>query len=325
MRRFATMAWMFAISFLTATVSLASPPLTVVHPFDLTMGQLPESVTTDAAGNLFISVGGTVSKYTTDHQLVTLATLPLPNGGSSLGIKVGPDGALYVASAAFTPGVVASFVWRVSPTGQVSVFATLPPEGIPNDLAFDERGDLYVTDSGLGQIWKIGPNGKPEVWLADPLLQGDPAHPAAVIHALGANGLAFDRSGHYLYVSNTDYGRILRIRIQHGQARDIDIVATSPLLVGADGIALDILGTLYVAVNTTDRIVTVDHHGAVAVLVEGSPLDSPSSLAFGSGCADHHTLYLTNFAIQHALGIRPGMPAPSLASVPVPFRGIDLP
>lgn len=324
MRRYATMVSVFAVCSAAATATHANPPVTVVHSFNPLAGQLPESVTADDAGNLYLTVAGTLQKLTVDHQLVTVATLPIPAGAVTLGVKVGPDGFIYVASAGFTPSPAAAFVWRVSPLGDVGLFATLPPEGIPNDLAFDRRGNLYVTDSGLGQIWKIDPQGNPQVWFADPLLLGNTQSPIAVVHALGANGIAFDRSERHLYVSNTDYGRVVRIGNHHGRARGIDVVATSDLLLGADGINFDVRGTLYVAVNAGDRIATVDSDGTVAVLAEGTPLDAPSSVVFGTVCPDRRTLFLTNFAILRANGIKPGTPQPSLASVPVPFPGLDL-
>lgn len=324
MKCHATMACVFTFSLLSAAAAFASPPVTVLQTFDPMLGQLPESITADDSGNFYLTVGGTLRKYTVDHQLITLATIPIPAGAVTLGVKVGPQGNIYVVSAGFTPSPAAAFVWRVSPAGQVSLFATLPPEGIPNDLVFDAQGNMYVTDSGLGQIWKIDPAGNPEVWFADPLLLGNAANPVGVIHALGANGIAFDRARRYLYVSNTDYGRIVRIGFHRGRAQGIEVVTTNELLRGADGIAFDAFGILYVAVNSTDRIVTVGRDGAVSVLAEGSPLDAPSSLVFGTRCFDRRTLYVTNFAIQRALGFKPGTPQPSLVSLPTLFPGLDL-
>jgi sugar lactone lactonase YvrE len=318
------MVSVFAISLLPATAALASPPVTVLQTFDPLQGQLPESITADDDGNLYMSVGGTLRKFTTAHGLVTLATIPIPQGAVTLGVKVGPDGFIYVVSAGFTPSPAAAFVWRVSPAGEVSLFATLDPQGIPNDLVFDAQGSLYVTDSGLGQIWKIDRRGNPQVWFADPLLLGNFANPIAVVHALGANGIAFDRSRRNLYVGNTDFGRILRIGIHRGHAQGIEVMTTSELLLGADGITFDARGTLYVAVNAGDRIATVARDGAVSVLVEGAPLDAPSSLVFGTRCPDRQTLFVTNFAILRASGVKPGTPHPSLVSLPVPFPGLDL-
>jgi sugar lactone lactonase YvrE len=327
MRRTTTTALAFAVTLLSATAALAHSPVTVLRAFDPMMGQLPESITADDAGNLYFSMGGTLQKYTTDHQLVTLATIPVPvmQGAATLGVKVGPDGFIYMATASFNPSVSSAFVWKISPTGQVTQFADLnQPWAIPNDLVFDPQGNLYVTDSGLGQIYKIDPQGQVSVWFKDALLLGDPTNPVAGA-PLGANGIAFDRFHRHLYLANTDFGRILRIGFHHGQARGIETVTTSSLLRGADGIAFDALGILFVAVNASDRIATVGWNGRVSVLTEGAPLDAPSSLVFGTNCSDRQTLFTTNFAIMRVNGIKTDHPPmPSLASIPVLVPGLDI-
>jgi sugar lactone lactonase YvrE len=326
MRRSAMLASVFVFSLLPTMSALASPPVTVLQAFNPAYGQLPESVTADDAGNLYFSMGGTLQKYTADHQLIQVATIPVPvqQGAATLGVKVGPEGYIYVAVASFNPALSVASVWRVSSDGQdVSQFVALPGDSIPNDLVFDPQGNLYLTDSAKGQIWKIDQAGNAEVWFADPLLLGNASNPVAGA-PLGANGIAFDRFRRNLYVANTDYGRILRIGFHHGRAKGIEVVATSSLLVGADGIAFDVLGNLYAAVNAADRIAIVSPIGTVSALVEGAPLDAPSSLVFGTRCSDRHTLYLTNFAIMRANGIKPGTPQPSLASLPVLLPGLDL-
>ncbi len=123
--------------------------------------RIAESLTSDDHGNLYISVGGTIRKFDTADHLSTLATVPIPAGAFSVGVKVGPDGYIYMASGAVFTEPNAAFIWRISPmNGSAKVFATLPPASFPNDMAFDERGQMYVTDSFLGQIWKIDSHGK---------------------------------------------------------------------------------------------------------------------------------------------------------------------
>lgn len=326
MRHPTIFASMFVLSLLPTTAAFASPPVTVLQAFDPAYGQLPESITADEAGNLYFSMGGTLQKYTTEHQLIQVATIPVPveQGAATLGVKVGPEGNIYVAVASFNPYLSVASVWRVSPDGQqVGQFTALPGDSIPNDLVFDPQGNLYLTDSAKGQIWKIDQAGNAQVWFSDPLLVGNPSQPLAG-SPLGANGIAFDRFRRHLYVANTDFGRIVRIGFHHGRARGIEVVAASDLLQGADGIAFDVLGNLYVAVNAADRIAIVSPLGTVSTLVEGSPLDAPSSLVFGTRCSERHALYLTNFAIMRVNGIKPGTPQPSLASLPVLLPGLDL-
>lgn len=298
-----------------------------VVEFDPTQGQLPESIAADRFGNLYVSIGATIVKVNGAGTTSTLATLPAPAGTFATGVKVGPDGALYVASGAFDPTLDSAGVWRVSPfTGDVELVASLQAGGFPNDLAFDRRGRIYVTDSFLGRIYRIEQNGSASVWLSDPALSGNPADPVLLLHDFGANGIAFDQSKKTLYVSNLDYGAILSIPVErNGSPGDITIEAQSPLLEGADGIALDSRGTIYVAVNWQDAIATVDRGGNIDVIAEGSPLDGPSSLAFGVRPCDQHTLFIANFAINRASGTQPGTPHPGILAMRVRRPGLPIP
>ena len=62
-------------------------------------------------------------------------------------------GNVYAALASFDPATHG--VWRISPRGVSERIAALDPAGFPNALAFDERGNLFVSDSLLATIWRI--------------------------------------------------------------------------------------------------------------------------------------------------------------------------
>jgi sugar lactone lactonase YvrE len=303
------------------------PAATSVIDFDPGLGQLPESIAVDAAGNLYVSMGPSVFQIDAERQLSLLVTLPIDPAAFATGVKLGPDGFLYVASAGFDPALDASGVWKVSrDTGSVALVAALDAAGFPNDIAIDDDLNLYVTDPFLGLIWRIDAAGVASEWLADPALEGNPSAPALVLNAFGADGIAFDRRKRHLYVSNLDFGTILRIRLRRdGSPGRVVTFASDPLLVGADGIAFDRGGTLFVAVNARDRIATVDRGGGVTVLLEGAPLDGPSSLAFGARRGERRTLFFTNFAIGRATGVTPGVPQPGVMSIAVERRGLPLP
>jgi sugar lactone lactonase YvrE len=307
-----------------ASAGAAQP--TVVVSFDPTLGQLPESMTADDHGNLYASnVSGAIQRIDPQTQtFVTVATVPVAGFAQLTGIKFGPDGLLYVASASFSSSPSGAFVWRVSPeTGAVEQFATLDPNGFPNDIAFQDDGTFLLTDPFLGQLWKVDTAGKATVWLADPLLLGNPAAPVFGIHDFGVDGIAFDQNERNLYVANVDYGRVMRIPVDGRCARHIEIVAEDPALAGVDGIAIDRRGTIFAAVNTQDRIATVGRDGTITVLAEGPPLDSPSSFAFGTGKNDKRTLYIANFAIVRFLNNLPAHPG--VLSLPTQVPGLPLP
>jgi sugar lactone lactonase YvrE len=280
---------------------------------------IPESVTSDDAGNLYVSNGNTIQKRSPGGAFSVFGQLPLPI--AALGVKVGPDGCVYNASTSLseTPG---AYVWKLC-TDSVEVFAELDQTGAPNDLAFDDTGRLFVTDPLLGEIWQVDPAGNASVFVQHPLLSGTPDDPALLFRQVGVNGIAFDAHARHLYVSNTDQGSILRIDLAAATPLPV-VFAADARLRGADGIAFDQSGELYVAVNKSDSLAAVDKHGHVRVLASGGHLDAPSSLVFGATHEDRHTLYTTSSAFSRTLGLVPGTPAPALLTWRVATPGLPL-
>jgi hypothetical protein len=282
---------------------------------------IPESVTTDDAGNLYVSVGNTVQQRRPGGAFTVFGTLPLPI--AALGVKVGPDGCVYNASTSLsaTPG---AFVWKLCGPGSVEAFAELDQAGAPNDLAFDDDGSLFVTDPLLGEIWKIGVDGTPLVFLQHPLLAGDATNPALLFRKVGVNGIAFDRQHRHLYVSNTDQGTILSIDLRARTPEPV-VFARDARLRGVDGIGFDRSGDLFVALNASDSLGSVDKHGRFRLLASGGHLDATSSMVFGATHRDEHTLYVMSSAFSRTLGLQPGTPAPALLTLRVATPGLALP
>ena len=282
--------------------------------------EIPESVTTDERGNLYVSVGNTIRKRAPGGAFSVFATLPLPI--NALGVKVGPDGCVYNASTSLTE-VPGAFVWRICSADSVEVFAELDHSGGPNDLAFDDCGNLFVTDPVLARIWKVDRLGTPEVFVQHPLLAGTPDDPALIFRAVGVNGIAFDRQQRFLYVSNTDQGNILRINTRSFRPLPAVFVHDSRLR-GADGIAFDRDEMLWVAVNASDSLVTVNERAQVRLQLRGGLLDAPSSVVFGATRRDRDQLYLTSSAFSRTLGFQTGAPQPELLQIRVGTPGLPL-
>jgi streptogramin lyase len=315
-----------------AATELPQSPLASMHEwkietrlaFDAARGELPESITMDESGNLFLSMGTSIGRVTPAGEFSRYATLPLASGSFALGVKVGPDGALYVASGAFTAAPPQAFVWRIPARGAVEKFATLDARGFPNDLLFDADGSLYVTDPFLGRIYRIGSTGQAELWLSHRALMGNAAQPALAVHEFGIDGLAFSDQDE-LFVGNLDAGAVLHIpRRKDGSAGSPEVFVQNPLLEGADGLAFDRNGTLFVAVNAQDRLVSIDPTGNLSVVAEGAPLDAPSSLVFGRRPGDERTLYVASFAINRATGGSVGAPQPALLALATEQPGLSL-
>jgi len=314
------------LSLVPDTASAAAP--TVFKSLDPALGQLPESITTDHNGNIYLSIGTTVGKITPAGVYSTFANIPIPPGSFVTGLKFGDDGDLYAGSAGFAPDPSAAFVWRISPDGSdVDQYAALDPTGFPNDLAFDDDGNLYVTDPFLGLIWKIDEcSQEPEVWLADPLLEANFANPYLVIAPFGVDGIAFDKNHKNLYVGNLDYGRIVKIKVKHGEPDDVSVFYENlDVAGGVDGIAFDSKENLFLTMHGQDRIVSLDKKAKATTIHTGSPLQQPSSLVFGATNASKKTLYISNFSILAVFGVKPGPPTPGLLKLSVQNQGLELP
>ena len=87
-------------------------------------------------------------------------------------------------------------VLKVDPkTGQASLFINPIPGSGLNALTFDKDGNVYVSDSFNGVIWKTGPQGGTATqWCSDPLLRPG----TGLTPPFGANGIAFSNDGNVL-------------------------------------------------------------------------------------------------------------------------------
>jgi hypothetical protein len=168
----------------------------------------PSGLALDKAGNLFVSCrnDGTIHRVTPDGR----SEQWVEGMGVATGIAFDPDENLYVGDRSGT-------IFKISPSREIFVFATLEPSLAAYHLAFHPSGDLYVTGpttSSYDRIYCITRGG--EV--------------TAFYRGLGRpQGLAFDRDGN-LYVAASHGGRrgIVRLTPQ-GQA---EVVLSGSGLVG---------------------------------------------------------------------------------------------
>jgi sugar lactone lactonase YvrE len=111
--------------------------------------------------------------------------------------------------------------------------------------------------------------------------------------AIVANGLEFDRNG-VLHVADTARGAIWKVVIgADGKGGKPSLLAQSPLLEGADGLAFDSRGDLWVVANERNALITVTANGAVRELTKNGsqgPLEFPAGIVFVG-----NTAYIANF------------------------------
>lgn len=294
-----------------AAVAGAAVDIEPVVVYDPAAGELPEGVAIDKRGDVFVSLNplGQVRKVGRDGSQSTLATLP----GEVVGLAVDAPGNVLVAVASFDPAT--SGVYRIARDG---TFARLPGTGaivFPNGIAFDKVGNVYVTDTVLGAVWRVpARGGQAEVWFQSPLLEGSGVFDFGF--PLGANGIAFRHNE--LVVSNTEGARLVRIPIERdGSAGAAAILAEGPALLAVDGIAFDVHGNVWAAVIAQSTIVRVSPQGDVTTVATAADgLDWVSSISFGK----NGDLWAVNFAIGP-----PGGPGPALLRLDVGVKGQPVP
>ena len=183
-------------------------------------------------------------------------------------------------------------------TGASSVFMTVTGSSGLNAMTFDSDGNVYVSDSFQGIIWKTGPGGGAgTVWLQNPLLTTSGVPP------FGANGMEFNHDQSILFVANTGNDTIVQIPVSEGNPGPAKVFVNS--INGADGIAIDKHGNLWVAANQSDEIDVISPSGKLLARLgdfngvdrRGLPhgLLFPASPAFSN---DGKFLFVTNLALD---------------------------
>jgi sugar lactone lactonase YvrE len=263
-----------------------------------------EGLTVDRDGNVYVTTfnvaatGQNAKLVVFDPRGRLLREVPIAGSSNELlGLSFHPvTGDLLVADFG-NPRVL-----RVNPiTGASTVFAAIPVDptlgSSPNGINFDAEGNVYVSDSFQGIIWRTGPHGgTPVAWVNDPLLRTTGTPP------FGANGLDFNHDFSVLFVANTGDDRIIQIPVSAGVAGQPSVFVNS--INGADGLFIDKeTDNLWVIANQSDEMVVVDKTGrSIAKLGDFDGLDeqgAPIGLLFpASNTRFGDFVYISNFALD---------------------------
>ena len=305
-------------------------PSELLVKFDATQGQLPEGIAVSPDG-IYASMAVTsqLFRITLDGEADLISQLPQypPNLGFTTGVALDRQGNIYVAQASFSPEV-STGIYIVPPGGgEAELFASSGDMILPNGIAFGKKGRLFVTDSFAGVIFEIASDGSVGKWSEDKLFKGNATFcpPDELgLGDIGLNGLAFDHKNN-LFVLNTDMGTVIKIPVnKDGSAGNPEVFAGPDCenLEGADGIAIDTKGNLYISANRINKVVKVNQEGKLTVLETGGLLDFPTNLAFGLG-DESDTLYINNAALISSQ--QEGGSGPNILTKDVGIKGELLP
>lgn len=313
---------LLAVSLLAVPANAAERSETVIT-YDPAEQEFPEGIAVDDHGNIFTTIVplGEVRVLTPSGVEATLARFPKGTGFGLVGLTLDRAGDLYVAHDSKDPATHG--VYRITRRGRSERLPGSEAINLPNGLVFDRLGNLYVTDTSLGAVWRVPPAGSAEIWVQHPLLEGDGS--LGFGFPAGANGVAYHPDGArgVLIVANTDLGRLVRVPISRdGRAGATAVFAEDQQLVSADGVAVDVCGNVYATILFNDALVRVSPDGkrieTIATASDG--LDGPTSLAFGTRRRERRSLFVANYALAGPLGGA----GPSVVKVAVGVPGTSI-
>jgi sugar lactone lactonase YvrE len=294
----------------------------------------PEGIAVDGEGNVYVATVAVNKPKTSEGTLLVfdrqgkhLRTVGIK--GSTrllLDIHFHPrTGKLLVAD--YKGGKVLS----VDPkTGDSTVFMTVTGKspGL-NGITLDPAGNVYVSDSHQGIIWKVGPDGgEASAWVTTPLLR-----PTRLPPGIGANGLAFNNKRTAMFVNNTANDIIVRIPLTGSTLE----AGTPEVFVhrvggGPDGLIIDEHDNLWVACNQSNEILVLEpmQGRVIAKLGDFAGIDrngAPKGLLWPNTFALHgDDILVTNLSLDLGAFIPRLADELGLASlIPLNLRTIDGP
>ncbi|HSD44490.1 MAG TPA: SMP-30/gluconolactonase/LRE family protein [Burkholderiales bacterium] len=220
-----------------------------------------------------------------------------------------PDSKIQRINADFdetTPIVDVAFIPKIgapaprvagNPDGSQDVITFGSGAAVPNAMVFDSKGGLYVSDSFQGAVFWIDNAAGCATPCPVTTVVHDPLLATAGFPPFGANGLALSYDGNTLFVANTGDDRVLKVDLA---TKAVTVFAES--INGADGIAFDDDGRLWVAENQNDSVAALNDKGRVVdrlgefggIRRDGSPrgLLFPASIVIVDDW-----MYVTNLAL----------------------------
>lgn len=230
---------------------------------------LPLGLAFDHGGKLYVADADRIYSFFPDETVPPLAAVFASGVPGANGVAFDESGNLWTSDGTTGQGRV----WKIDTQGTVTEIFRIQPManevnltagvgGVGRDVRDLPPGTITVTPASRNAANTLG---------SQPLV---------------ANGLAFGKDGD-LFVADTSRGAIWKVKFdRRGNLRSStgcdttftantlcleNVLVAHPLLEGADGIALDREGTIWVSVNERNAIVGVTENGRVTEIFRNAP------------------------------------------------------
>src|SRR5215813_1862698 len=239
-------------------------------------------------GDLFVAdaAAGTIYSFTPNADSAPTVTIPFASGAPGANsIAFDKKGNLWVSDGVTAQGRI----WKITSPG---ANCTSTPA-----INCEEVFRIQPLANEVNLVNGVGGVGRDVRWLPQGTITVTPTSRSAAntlgSTALVANGLAFDKDGDRLFIADTARGAIWQATFNRGghlrsktgcdttftpNTLCVDnVFVAHPYLAGADGIALDRDGNIWVVAVERQAIVVVTKHGKV-IEVFRNPVNSPSGV-----------------------------------------------
>ncbi len=174
--------------------------------------------------------------------------------GAVSGLTVAPDGSIYLVDQVdSSPATLGGDVKRITPNGDISVFAEIDDERgflLPDDIALDPAGNVYVSDRGRGEVWRFAPDGQGSLWWTPPPNERS-TRPAPT-------GLEYDPGHHALLITDSTLDILYRVDIDSGETEVLYDHQGQDFAPGFDGLTMAPDGTIYIAALAQNGVVRLN-------------------------------------------------------------------
>lgn len=149
-----------------------------------------------------------------------------------------------------------------NPDGSEDIITFGSGARVPNAMVLNRQGNLlYISDSFQGAIFAIS---NPATCNPCEIvtINHNPLLATAGFPPFGANGLALSHDERTLFIANTGDDRVLKLNLTAPMAPN-SVSEFAESINGADGLAMDKRGRLWVAANQADEVVALNEKGKI--------------------------------------------------------------
>jgi sugar lactone lactonase YvrE len=208
--------------------------------------------------------------------------------GAASGFAVTPDNRIYVVDQRDTdPRTTGGTVWLID--GDQVIDLNWQPDSTGwiaiNDITLDAAQQVYISDSGRGEIWRFAPGSEiAQLWWAAP-----PPAQNASNQRRAITGIAYDAAFDAIIAADAEQNIIYRIPLASADQQIMYAHGNDANPPGFDGVTVDANGQIYAAALGQNGIARIDAAGGSLTYIAGL-FRGASDVEYAAG-----RLFVTNF------------------------------